>query len=192
MSDATQRRAFRTIVADPPWRQALGGSWKARKDKARPQNKYPTMDLDAIKALKVPSAKKAHLYLWVVSQHIDWGYDVARAWGFEPIITLTWAKPGLGCGRFQCNTEHVLVCRKGSRHGNPFGSGGRHAPATHGTHFAWPKRKHSQKPDEFFDLVEQVSPGPYLEMFARVKRPGWSVWGNEVDCDVDIRRGDQP
>lgn len=63
----------------------------------------------------------AHLWLWVLSQHIDWGYMVARAWGFEPLQTLTWCKPGLGVGRFQCNTEHVLLCRKGGRHGNPFG-----------------------------------------------------------------------
>ena len=104
------------------------------------------------------------MWLWVVNQHIDWGYAVARAWGFEPINMLTWAKPGMGVGRFQCNTEHVLVCRKGTRQGNPFGP-------THGTWFNWPRGRHSEKPEEFYRLVETVSPGPYLEMFARAPSP---------------------
>lgn len=180
---------FKTISADPPWQQVLGGTWSARRDKARPQNQYPVMTLDDIKDLQVPAAKKAHLYLWAVAQHVDWGYEVARAWGFEPVITLTWTKPGVGCGRFQCNTEHIIVARKGSRHGNPFGTGGRHAPATRGTYFDWPRGGHSEKPDEFYQMVERISPGPYLEMFARKPRDGWSVWGNEVESDVRIDSG---
>lgn len=171
---------FRTVVADPPWTPSLGSTWRTRfTDKARPQRHYDTLDLDGIKALAPPTDRQAHLYLWCLAQHVDWGYEVAAAWGFTPVITLTWRKPGLGVGRFQCNSEHVLVARKGSRHGNPFG-------ATGGTCFDWPRRSHSVKPVEFFDLVERVSPGPYLEMFARQPRTGWSVWGNEVDSDVRI------
>jgi N6-adenosine-specific RNA methylase IME4 len=117
--------------------------------------------------------RKAHLWLWVLNQHIDWGYEVARAWGFEPQQMLTWRKPGLGTGRFQCNTESVLVCRKGGPAGNPFG-------ATGGTGFDWPRGRHSEKPAAFFDLVERVSPGPYLEMFARCRRLGWDSHGNEI------------
>jgi N6-adenosine-specific RNA methylase IME4 len=177
---------FRTVVADPPWQPSLGGTWGARVDKGRGQRFYPTMALDDIKALRVPAAKQSHLYLWCLSQHIDWGYETARSWGFEPVTLLTWCKRGPGVGRFRCNTEHVLVARKGSRHGNPFGPGGRHAQATEGTWFTWPRGRHSEKPDEFYALVERLSPGPRLEMFARVRRPGWSSWGNEVECDVQI------
>lgn len=177
---------FKTIVADPPWKQKLGGTWTARTDKARPQTDYGLMPLEWIKSLQIPAAKQAHLYLWCVAQHIDWGYEVARAWGFDPVILWTWRKPGVGCGRFMCNTEHVLLARRGSRHGNPFGQGGRHVPATLGTCFDWPRGRASEKPREFFDLVTTVSPGPYLEMFARKPHQGWSVWGNEVDSDVSV------
>jgi N6-adenosine-specific RNA methylase IME4 len=177
---------YRTIVADPPWTPDLGGDWGARVDKARPQKFYDVMPLSDIVALQVPSAPQSHLYLWCLTQHVDWGYQVSRAWGFEPVTLLTWCKPGLGVGRFRCNTEHVLVARKGSRHGNPFGQGGRHAQATSGTYFDWPRGRHSAKPLAFYELVEQLSPGPYLEMFARDRRLGWDAWGNEVDSDVEI------
>ena len=179
-------KGYQTVIADPPWQPVLGGNWTARADKGRPQRFYPTMPLEDIKALVVPAAPQAHLYLWCLSQHVDWGYEVARAWGFEPVITLTWCKDGLGVGRFRCNTEHVVVARKGSRHGNPFGEGGRNAQALAGTWFTWPRGSHSRKPDEFYRLVESLSPGPYLELFARWRRPGWDAWGNRVHGDVEM------
>lgn len=167
---------YRCIVADPPWRPAIsivnGPASGIGAEKASPQRHYGTLDVEEIKALRVPAAPQCHLWLWVVNQHVDWGYAVARAWGFEPWNMITWAKPGLGTGRFQCNSEHVLICRKGSRHGNPFGPTG-------GTWFNWSRGKHSEKPQAFFDLVERVSPGPRLELFARSNRVGWDGWGNE-------------
>lgn len=169
-----RRLLARTVVADPPWTPDLGATWETRfTDKARPQKHYQTMSVQEICDLRPRTAKQAHLWLWVLNQHIDWGYTVARAWGFEPQQVVTWAKPGLGTGRFQCNTEHVLVCRKGTRHGNPFGSTG-------GTWFNWPRGRHSEKPQAFYELVERVSPGPYHEMFARRPREGWTCMGNEV------------
>lgn len=168
MTDRKVREAA-TLVADPPWTPMLGATWKTRfTDKARPQKHYPTMTVEEIEALPVANLVRAqsHLYLWAINQHVDWGYRVARAWGFEPWNMLTWCKPGLGVGRFQANTEHVLICRRGPRHGNPWG-------ATGGTHFDWPRGRHSEKPDQFYDLVERISPGPYLELFARRTRLGW-------------------
>lgn len=165
---------YRTIVADPPWTPTLGSTWKTRfTDKARPQRFYDTMTLAELGRIDVPAGPQAHLWLWCLTQHVDWGYDLARAWGFEPVTLLTWTKPGLGVGQFQCNTEHVLLARRGSRHGNPFGRTG-------GTAFSWPRGRHSEKPDEFYRLVERVSPGPYLEMFARRRQFGWDAWGNEA------------
>lgn len=173
--------SYRTLVADPPWAPALGSTWRTRfTDKARPQKHYPTMALDEIAALRPPTAAKAHLWVWVLSQHVEWGRVVAEAWGFPELVTmLTWAKPGMGVGQFQCNTEHVQLWRRGGRVENAFGRTG-------GTWFNWPRGRHSEKPEAFYDLVQRVSPGPYLEMFARSRRLGWDAWGNEVDSDAII------
>lgn len=166
---------YRTIVADPPW-QMMGNTWAtATTDKARPQKHYETMGLGEMMALPVGewAERQAHLWLWCLSAHVDWGLILAKAWGFPEIVQmLTWAKPGMGVGRFQCNTEQILLCRRGGRHGNAFGRTG-------GTWFNWPRGRHSEKPQASFDLVERVSPGPYLEMFARRSRLGWDSWGDE-------------
>jgi N6-adenosine-specific RNA methylase IME4 len=179
----TRGPVYRTIVADPPWRPRLHANTRSRFGETRfrggPQKYYPTMTVEQIARLTPPSCRQSHLYLWVLSQHVDWGYEVARAWGFRVQQMLTWAKPGLGTGQFQCNSEHILVCRRGSPNGNPFGK-------TRGTWFTWPRGRHSQKPEAFYDLVGRMSPGPYLEMFARSRRLGWDAWGNEVASDVAL------
>jgi N6-adenosine-specific RNA methylase IME4 len=176
---------YRCVVADPPWQPTLGSTWNSRmRDKAGPQRFYDTLSVPAIVAMRPRMATQAHLYLWCLSAHVDWGFEVARAWGTEPITLFTWKKPGLGAGRFRCNTEHVVVARKGPRTGNPFGGGGRCSQATAGTLFEWPRGAHSEKPQEFFDLVERLSPQPRLEMFARAPRAGWDVIGNESDGTV--------
>lgn len=167
----------RCVVADPPWRPRLHANTKGRfggKYRAGPQRYYKTMTVEEIVALAPTTARKAHLWLWCIDQHVDWGYVVARAWGFEPQIRLTWCKPGLGTGQFQSNTESILLCRKGGPTLNSFGKTG-------GTHFHWPRAgAHSAKPEESFQLVERVSPGPYVEMYARRRRDGWESWGDEV------------
>lgn len=166
----------RTIVADPPWWPSLHANTVGRRVgryRAGPQRYYSLMKTDQIAALKPETQRKSHLWLWVINQHVDWGYEVARAWGFEPQQMMTWCKPGFGTGQFQCNSESVLLCRKGGPVDNAFGKSG-------GTWFEWPRGRHSEKPKDFFDLVERVSPGPYLEMFARSLRDGWSAWGDEI------------
>ena len=168
-------KKYKTVVADPPWPlQRLGGGGKAP-----PEDFYSVLPVSLIASFRFPCATQSHLYLWVTNRRVDWGYQVASAWGFDIVQMLTWCKPGLGVGRFQCNTEQVLVCRKGKPQGNPFGR-------THGTYFNWKRGRHSEKPEGFYDLVEQISPGPYLDMFARRKRLGWDVWGNEVDSDIEL------
>lgn len=172
---------YSCIVADCPWRPTLHANnpRRATLDKAGPQKHYPTMTVEEIERIEVPSADNAHLYLWVINQHVDWGYRVARAWGFEPIQMITWVKPGLGAGRFQCNTEHFLVCRKGKL---SFAQGiAKYASASPGTWFNWERGRHSEKPDAMFDLVERLSPGPRLELFARKERLNWDSWGLDLN-----------
>lgn len=167
----------RTVVADPPWWPRLHANTVGRRQgpyRAGPQRYYNLLTVEQIITLRPETQSKAHLWLWVINQHIEWGHVVARAWGFEPQQMLTWCKPGLGTGQFQSNTESILLCRKGGPAGNAFGRTG-------GTWFTWPKpRQHSRKPDEAYALAERVSPGPYLEMFARRDRPGWQVMGDQI------------
>lgn len=178
---------FKTVVIDPPWQPKLNKGFKNSKSKAYPSKFYPVMDVKEICEIRPPLASQSHLYIWCIAQHVDWAYEVARSWNAEPIILWTWKKPGLGVGRFRCNTEHILVTRVGSRHGNPFGEGGRYAQATSGTCFEWDRGRHSEKPDGFYKLVEKLSPAPRLDMYARSPRDGWYVWGNEVGDKYDIQ-----
>lgn len=177
-SAAANRPRYRTIVADPPWSQPSGGRHNGsdgRRIRNRPSAlPYETLDVAAISALELSADRDAHLYLWTTNAHVEDAYTVARAWGFTPSVLLTWCKPvrgiGLG-GTFTQTTEHVLFARRGSL------ASLQRLPSTW---YEWPRREHSAKPEAFLDLVELVSPGPYLEMFARRNRLGWDTWGDEA------------
>jgi N6-adenosine-specific RNA methylase IME4 len=184
---------YRTIVADPPWRQKAGPQFPEtaksgrnyRRTSSRSRDlEYPTMSAEEIAALPVAdlAATDAHLYLWVTNRYVVDGYAIAKAWGFRPVVLLTWAKTprGIGLGGTFCQTtEHVLFARRGS------------LPALRrvdSTWWNWTRQDaaHSQKPDAFMDLVESVSPSPRVEMFSRRARLSWDTWGNEALGHVDI------
>jgi N6-adenosine-specific RNA methylase IME4 len=121
----------------------------------------------------------AHLWLWVTNGDIfETGPAVMGAWGFSYRSCLTWIKPRFGLGHYLRNqTEHLL-----------FGVRGR-APVLFKGQGTWtyaPLQEHSHKPEEQYAIIERCSPGPYLELFARRKQPGWHSWGNQVECDVRI------
>jgi len=171
---------FRCVVADPPWTIKGGNGWKGGDSRPLP---YPTLSVDEIAALNVRhwAAPDSHLYLWTINRYVEDAYRVARAWGFKPSTLLTWCKPitgsGLG-GTYRISTEFVLFARRGSLAANE--QVGQSA-------FHWPRqRRHSQKPEAFLDMVERVSPGPHLELFARRARMGWEYAGNESLATVDI------
>jgi len=121
----------------------------------------------------------AHLYMWTVNAYVEQSYELARRWGFRPVTLLTWCKTprGLGLGgAFVQTTEFVLFCRRGSLRANK---------RVDTSWWNWKRPEqgtgpmHSRKPDAFLDLVEEMSPGPYLELFARRARFGWDYWGDE-------------
>ena len=164
---------FATILVDPPWPLQSG------------EKHYRTMSLARIKALPVGSlaARDAHLWLWTTNALLPTAYEVAEAWGFTVRSPLTWVKFRLGLGgRYQLRnaTEQLLFCTRGKA---PLGS--RSQP----TWFNAPVTEHSRKPAEQFAIIERVSPGPYLELFAR-RRPEsnqpWAVWGDQVASDIRI------
>lgn len=161
---------YKTILADPPWVGQSG------------ENHYATMRLESIKqmgiALDPLIADDAHCWLWVTNATIPQGHEVLAAWGFEYRSLLTWIKPRLGLGTYLRNmTEHVML---GTRGKAPVRFKGQ------GTWLFAPVQEHSHKPEEVHDIIERVSDGPYLELFARRPRPGWHVWGNEVASDIDL------
>lgn len=160
---------YRTIVADPPWPSMHQRSTGHR---GKPERHYSTMTVDAIAALAPPAADDAHLWLWGVNRLMEDAYRVVRAWGFTPMSLLTWAKPGPGMGYYlRNNTEHCIFATRGK----PMVP----TQAVTSSWFVWPRAEHSRKPDAFYDLVEQVSPGPYVELFARRARFGWDYWGDQ-------------
>jgi N6-adenosine-specific RNA methylase IME4 len=166
---------FRCIVADPPWQLDTGPGWEYGDSGHKPLA-YPQMTLDAIEALDVKdhSADDAHLYLWTPNRYLRDAYDVAEAWGFKPSVVLAWAKAprGVGLGdTYRLTMEFILFARRGSLP---------HRKIVERSWFDWPRGKHSQKPAAFYEMVESVTPGPHLEMFARGERYGWTVWGDEV------------
>lgn len=171
---------YRTIVADPPWEQPSGGRHNGSDGRAvrnRPSTlPYETLTVAQIAAHPTWSQADAdaHLWLWTTNAHIEDAYEVVRAWRFRPSVLLTWAKTprgiGLG-GAFTQTTEHVIFARRGTLAAKR---------RINSTWFAWPRGAHSVKPAAFYDIVETVSPGPYLELFARRQRLGWDTWGNEA------------
>jgi N6-adenosine-specific RNA methylase IME4 len=156
---------FRAIVVDPPW---------PYNDRLGAARHYGLMTLDEIAAVPVAgwAEPDAHLYLWVTNAFMVEGHAAAAAWGFDVKTILTWVKPQIGMGHyFRNNTEHVLFAVRGS-----LATLRRDCP----TAFRAPRGRHSEKPDAFFDLVESMSPGPYLSIFERRLRLGWRGLGDEV------------
>ena len=141
------------------------------------------MSLEELRALPIGERadEDCHLYLWTTNRLLPDAFGLVEAWGFRYTGCLTWCKPGLGMGRyFRSSTEHVLFALRGSQ------------PLKRkdvGTWFEAPRGPHSSKPDRFYELVESCSPGPYLEVFARSARPGWTAWGAELPAAV-VASGD--
>jgi N6-adenosine-specific RNA methylase IME4 len=181
---------YRTVVADPPWEHpdsgarthSTAGNWRGKWLGYESKVPYGRMSVDEIAALPVGrlAAADAHLYLWTTNGFLRRAYDVVDAWGFKSSTVLTWCKAPMGLGlggAYTITTEFVLFARRGSlrplrrwdstwfQFKRPYNHNG--APA------------HSAKPEGFLDVVEQVSPGPYVELFARRARFGWDYWGDE-------------
>ena len=199
---------YRTIVADPPWDHSDGTGVKLKIGFGRTQRElggpaittglpYGTMTLAEIAALPVSdlAERDSHLYLWTTNRYLRQVWEVAESWGFVGVCILTWCKERrgfLGGGDFPSDTEFCLFARRGHL------AAISRAP---GRWYRWPRKfgppvregekrntTHSSKPEAFLDLVEQVSPGPYLELFARRQRLGWDTWGNEALEHVSLSK----
>jgi N6-adenosine-specific RNA methylase IME4 len=173
---------YRTIVADPPWDHGDGFVYMdPRPGGAGPYQRhlpYQVMTLEEICSLPVeelrpPAKVGAALFLWATNRHLPNAFAVIDAWGFSYRQTVVWQKkdPMPTAGSVAPPSEFLLVAR--------FGSHRWHGPRWPASVIVAPSCEHSRKPDVFQDYIEQISPGPYLELFARRQRIGWDTWGNE-------------
>jgi N6-adenosine-specific RNA methylase IME4 len=179
----TKLGTFGTIVIDPPWAftfstrksEAGNNGWRGSTDRH-----YRNMSIAELRLLPIPdiAADDSVLWLWSVNALMDDAIDLMKHWGFDYKNTLTWAKtashggPSVGMGFWMRGaTEHLLLGVKGKpkplRRNQP-------------TWFAAPPGKHSAKPDAAYEVIETLTPGPYLDVFARRERDGWTCWGDEV------------
>lgn len=166
-------KRYATLLIDPPYDIMQKGTFGAIQH-------YDLMPLERIKAMPVKdlAEENSHCWLWVTNNTLRCGFDVLEGWGFTPRSVFTWVKLRMGLGTYLRNcTEHILFGTRGKapvRCKNQINFG------------IFPVQDHSHKPEEVHKIIERVSPGPYLELFARRRQPGWDVWGNEIDSDIVI------
>ncbi len=164
---------FRTLYADPPW------AYTNQATRGATGNHYRTMPTPEIAALPIEklAANVAQLHLWATDRFLEDAIEVLRAWGFERKSMLIWEKRQLGLGNYYRMTHEYLLL--GTRGGAQFPDDQRN----HRSVMRADRDVHSRKPEQFRQLVEQVSQAPRLELFARRPVENWTVWGNEIEQD---------
>lgn len=168
---------FGTIYADPPW------AYENTAARGAAEGHYRTMTLDAIRGLPVPelASSRAHLHLWATTGFLGEAFSVIRSWGFTYKSCFVWVKPVIGCGNYWRLAHEFLL----------LGVRGR-APFRDKRQRSWlelRRGRHSGKPERVRDIIERVSPGPYLELFGRKPASGWVVFGDGIErglFDLDV------
>ncbi len=187
LRQALRGSTFTTVLADPPW-QFINRTGKVAPEHRR-LSRYGTLSVDEICALPVSEfvAPTAHLYLWVPNALLPEGLRVLAAWGFQYKSNIVWHKvrkdggsDGRGVGFYFRNVTELVLFGVRGKNARTLAPGRRQV-----NYLCSRKREHSRKPDELYRLIEACSGGPYLEMFARGIRPGWTAWGNQAVEDYE-------
>lgn len=163
---------YDVIVIDPPWPMSQIER-ECRPNQSR-LLQYPTMAIEEIKAIEIPCAADAHLWLWTTNRFLPDALDILKTWGFEYLCCFVWHKPG-GFQPFnlpQYNCEFALYARKGK----PVFADIKDFSLC----FNGQRQGHSAKPDEFYDVVSRVTSGRRIDMFSRRKIQGFDGWGKEA------------
>jgi site-specific DNA-methyltransferase (adenine-specific) len=169
-------KRYGVLAADPPW---LFGDSLPGVGRGASKN-YSCMTIDQICEFRIPPMlDDSYLFLWRVSSMVEEAYHVARSWGFVPKAEIVWQKltanglPWFGMGRtVRASHETAIIAVRGKP--KPLSRSIRSTFSA-----VAQKTKHSAKPESFFDLVEALAAGPYVELFARRQRVGWTCLGNE-------------
>lgn len=166
-------KKYKCVLIDPPWPQKTVGVFK-RRPHTKTEMPYRTMSLDEIKSLPIRNIidDDSHIWLWTTNRHVHDAFHVLDVWGLKYLNMVTWVKPS-GVGAWFVNTTQHLLFAYPKR--CIFKQ--RYMP----THLvsSVPKR-HSEKPVESYLLIEKISYSPMIELFARSKRCGWDIWGDEA------------
>jgi N6-adenosine-specific RNA methylase IME4 len=189
-----RHRYYGAIAADPASRfksytAIQSQNWNSRRDNERHYQTMAVVELAALPVRELASPEGCHLFLWTSGPFLPQALELITAWGFKfSTRAFTWVKtkrswnPGdpllesdfhIGLGlTVRHQTEIVLLARRGNCR--------RQAKDVRELILA-PRREHSRKPDEFFRRVERYCAGPFVELFARERRPNWDCWGDEID-----------
>ncbi len=182
---------YGAILADPPWSFLTYGKKRTTPHRTEVDH-YHTMTHGDLVAMPVAdlAAKDCALFMWAVDSHLDEAIDLGCAWGFKfKTLAFIWAKTTLKSpqfGFFPPETTHRIGMgywtRKQAEVCLMFTTG-KPRRISKGVRqiIEAPRREHSRKPDETHTRIEALVAGPYLELFARQSRPGWTVWGNETE-----------
>lgn len=170
---------FGAVYADPPWMLRTGGVMRKLH--------HDTMTTEEImemgQQLTAPGVLRpdAHLWLWTTNPHLPEALNVLQSWSFTYKTMMTWDKDRIGIGWWlRSRTEHILF---GVRDSNI--QSYRIQPGGISTLLKAPYRGHSVKPVEVYDIIERLSPGPYLELFASTQRPGWTALTSSMPAAGD-------
>lgn len=188
--DGLKRGHYGAILADPPWRFRVWNGADKRVASRGSVTPYSTMEIEEIAALPIAelAAQDCVLFFWTTWPVLQESFPILETWGFEyKTCAFAWIKahagqlemfqddidPYVGLGYWtRANSEPCLLATRG----NP-----KRINADVRQAIIAPRREHSRKPDGIHDRIERLVAGPYLELFARQRRPGWDCWGNEVD-----------
>lgn len=165
---------YATIVIDPPWPMS-----KIERD-VRPNQEgfdYPTMSEEQLQefapTIEAIAADDCHMFMWTTQKFLPTTLRLVDHYGFRYVLTMVWHKPGgyQPTGLPQYNCEFIVYARKGT----PRFIDTKGFPCC----FNAPRREHSRKPDEFYDIVNLVTDGPRIDIFSREQRDGFAQYGNE-------------
>lgn len=183
---------FGCILADPPWAYR-NHSGPADGEHRGAHDHYPTTTTEELCQLPVARCadENSALFMWVVDSHLEEALTLGKAWGFEfKTCAFVWVKskpggwPHVGMGYWtRKQTEQCWLFTRGSPERLDKGV----QQIIH-----CPRGAHSAKPEQQYGLIERLVPGPYLEMFSRTSKPGWTAWGNQIGARDDTLFGVSP
>jgi len=177
-------KTYEIIYTDPPWQYKSSDNLAETSLLNKDENfHYPTMPLEEIMKIDVPSSDSCLMFMWVVNPMLDDGIELLKHWGFEfSTVGFMWHKQRANPGYYTMSSiEMVIIGKKGKI---PEPRGARNVKQF----LSQTRGKHSEKPQEIRErIVEMFPTQDKLEMFARVQADGWDIWGNEFNTsDIDL------